>query len=121
MKKQIFVGGNLRDAARRVTNALHRAERGENVEAEDNITFVSWSALSSVMTDKRYELLRHLHQRPAESIRALSRDLERDFKRVHADVTALEAVGLIERDKDGMLTADYEEIRASISLENSAA
>lgn len=67
------------------------------------------------MTDRRYELLRHLHSHPAPSIRALARDLGRDFKRVHADVAALEAIGLIERD-EGMLRADYDEIRAAILI-----
>ena len=116
MKKQIFVGGNLRDAASRVGEAWRRAERGEAAEAEDNVTFTSWSALASVMTEKRYELLRHLHRLPTPSIRALARDLGRDFKRVHEDVTALEAIGLIERE-DGMLRADYDEIRAAILMD----
>lgn len=116
MKKQIFVGGSLRDAANRVSEAWHRAERGETVEAEDNVTFASWSALASAMTEKRYELLRHLHRHPAPSIRALSRDLGRDFKRVHEDVTALEAIGLIER-QGGVLRADYDEIRAAILMD----
>ncbi len=120
MKKAIVVGGSLREAAGRVADAWHRAERGETVEPQDTLTFITWSSLASVMTDRRYELLRHLHDRPAVSIRALARDLGRDFKRVHADVTALEAVGLIERE-DGMIRADYDEIRTSISLAPRAA
>jgi predicted transcriptional regulator len=120
MKKQVFVGGSLRDAAKRVSEAWRRAEIGEGSDVEDNVTFVSWSALASVMTDRRYELLRHLHQRPAESVRALSRDIGRDFKRVYEDVKALEAVGFIER-SDGWLHADYDAIRATILLDASAA
>lgn len=116
MKKQIIVGGSLRDAAKRVSEAWHKAERGEAAEAEDNVTFASWSALASIMTEKRYELLRHLHRHPSPSIRALSRELGRDFKRVHEDVTALETIGLIER-QDGMLRADYDEIRAAILMD----
>ncbi len=119
MKKQVFVGGTLKEAAARVAEAWRRAERGEAVEA-DNITFVSWAALASHMTEKRYELLRRLHRQPAVSIRALARDLGRDFKRVHEDVTALEAIGLIERE-DGLLRADYDEIHASIRLDAPAA
>ncbi len=120
MKKQIIVGGTLGDAADRVADAWRRAERGETVETEDNVTFLSWSALASRMTDKRYELLRRLHRTPAVSIRALARDLGRDFKRVHEDVMALQAIGLIERE-GGLLRADYDEIRASILLEAPAA
>ena len=120
MKKQVLVGGTLREATGRVAEAWRRAERGEAVEAEDNVTFVSWAALASHMTEKRYELLRHLHEHPAASIRALARDLGRDFKRVHEDVTALEAIGLIERE-DGLLRADYDEIHASLRLDAPAA
>ena len=120
MKRTIIVGATLADAARRVAEAWRRAERGEPVEPEDNVTFVSWSGLASHMTEKRYELLRRLHREPAPSVRALARDLGRDFKRVHEDVKALEAVGLIDR-ADGMLRADYDEIRASIRLDGEAA
>jgi predicted transcriptional regulator len=98
MKKTIIVGGSLKDAGARVADAWRRAERGEPVEPEDHVTFVSWSALASRMTDKRYELLRRLHRQPAVSVRALARDIGRDFKRVHEDVKALEAIGLIERE-----------------------
>ena len=120
MKKQVQVGGSLRAASQRVATAWRSAERGEMVSPQDNVTFVSWTALASVMTEKRYALLRHLHQKPAVSIRALSRDIGRDFKRVHEDVTALEAIGLIERG-GGELHVDYDVINASISLSGAAA
>ena len=57
---------------------------------------------------------------PASSIRALARDLGRDVKRVHADVTAVERIGLIDRDGTA-LWADYSEIQTSILLEVPAA
>lgn len=120
MKKQLIVGGTLRDAAKRVGTIWTAALNGEVPEAQDNVTFVSWSALSSVMTDKRHALLKHLHQNPEKSIRALSRGLGRDFKRVHEDVTALESVGLIERDEDGTLTAHYNQIQATILIDAAA-
>jgi len=114
-KRTIIAGGSLEDAARRVADAWHRAERGEVREAEDNVTFVSWSGLASVMTDRRHDILRHLHARPAPSVRALARALGRDYRRVHADVAALESVGLVERDAEG-LHADYDEIRTVIAI-----
>ncbi len=113
MKKTIVVGGSLHEAAARVADAWRRAEQGEPVEPQDTLTFLSWSSLASVMTERRYELLRRLHAHPAASVRALARDLGRDCKRVHEDVAALEAVGLIGR-VDGMIRADYDEIRSTI-------
>lgn len=119
MRKKVRVGGSLGEAARRVVEAWHRAERGEKAAPQDNITFLSWSALAAVMTDKRHELLRHLHRHPVPSIRALSRALGRDYKRVYEDVRALAAVGLVEID-NGVLSADYDEIQACIKVNEAA-
>lgn len=119
MKKKVHVGGTLRDAGRRVVTAWNRAQKGEKVRPEDRVTFVSWSALASVMSDQRHDLLRHLHAHPEPGIRALSRALDRDYKRVYQDVKALTMVGLIE-ERDGMLRADYDEIQTSITLGSAA-
>jgi len=116
MTKTIIVGGTLRDAATRIAEAWHRAERGEAVEPQDTVTFLKWSSLASVMTDRRHDLLHHLRSHPAPGIRALARELHRDYKRVHQDVAALTAVGLIERTPEGMLTAGFSEIHTTIPL-----
>ena len=100
--------------ARRFIDAWHRAELGEAVE-EHHLSFESWAGLTSVLTPKRLELLRHLRRHPAVSIAELARTLGRDYKRVHADVEALTAAGLIDRTPAG-LRADYREIRASIAV-----
>jgi predicted transcriptional regulator len=119
MNKAIVVGGSLGEAAARVVDTWKRAERGEAVTPQDRVTFATWSALAAVMTDKRHALLQHLHRAPVAGIRALARELGRDYKRVYQDVQALAAVGLIERD-GGLLRADYDEIRASIRLDPAA-
>jgi predicted transcriptional regulator len=111
---EVHVGGGFDEMADRVARAWHRAERGETVR-EDHLTFVSWDALAGVMTNKRLELLRHLHRETAASVAALARRLGRDYKRVHEDVEALASAGLIERDARG-LRADYNQIRAVIAL-----
>jgi predicted transcriptional regulator len=115
-RRNIYVGSTLQDAAKRVAKKWKEVARGERVVSEDNITFVSWDAFASVMTGKRHELLRHLHRHPAPSVLALSRALGRDYRRVHADVAALERVGLVERGDEGALRADYKEIVTVIPL-----
>lgn len=85
------------------------------MEPADNVTLASWSALASVMSDKRHELLKHLHRHPTPSLRALARELGRDYKRVYEDVAVLASVGLVERDAEG-LHADDDEIRTVIAL-----
>jgi predicted transcriptional regulator len=120
MKKTITVGGSLREAGERFVEAWERTRQGKAVEPQDNVTFVSWSALSSVMTDKRFELLRHLREHPAASIRGLARDLGRDFKRVHEDLAALERVGLVDHAADGTWRVDWDEIHTAIRLHSAA-
>ena len=110
----IHVGGTFADTKARILDAVARAKRGETVR-EDHITFASWEALARVMTTKRFQLLRHLHSSPEVSVAALARSLGRDYKRVHEDVEALSAAGLIERGDRG-LRADYDEIRTQIAL-----
>jgi predicted transcriptional regulator len=114
-KVTVHVGGGYDQVAKRVAKVWRRAEQGERVQAEDHVTFANWRALAGVMTDKRFELLRHLHRHPEPSVAALARSLGRDYKRVHEDVDVLVAAGLIERDAAG-LRAEYEEIRTVVAL-----
>ena len=113
-KLEIHIGGTFADTKRRVLDAVARAENGP-FEAEEHVTFQTWDALVSVMTSKRFELLRQLHARPEASVASLARTLIRDYKRVHEDVEALENAGLIQRGEQGLHTG-YDEIRARIAL-----
>lgn len=113
-KLDIHVGGGFKDTKRRVLGAIARDRAGEDV-CEDHVAFASWDALASVMTAKRFAMLRHLHRQPEATVAALARSLKRDYKRVHEDVEALSGAGLIERSEDG-LRADYDEIRTQIAL-----
>jgi len=120
MKKRVVVGGTLEAAGRRVVEAVRRAALGRRVRPSDTTTFVTWSALAKVMTDKRHALLIHLRSTPAVSIRALARDVARDYKRVHDDVTALERIGLIER-RNGRLVVGFDEIVTVVPMKKAAA
>jgi predicted transcriptional regulator len=111
---EIHVDESTEAMAQRFVDAWHRAERGEAVE-EHHLSFESWAGLTSVLTPKRLELLRHLRRQPAVSVAELARALGRDYKRVHADVEALAAAGLIDRTPSGLRT-DYGEIHARIAV-----
>ena len=113
-KTRVHVGGSLRGAADSILADVARFEGGETID-ERHVVFENWQALFSVMAPKRYELLHHVHRHPEPSVRALARSLERDFKRVHEDVKALVAAGLLEQDAEG-LRAEYERIDTSIAL-----
>jgi predicted transcriptional regulator len=109
---QVHIGDTLDDMGHRFVDAWHRAERGELTQenAERHVGFESFEIFSRIMTPRRLELLRHVHRRPARSIRALAMALGRDYRRVHQDVEALVQAGLLDRDEQG-LRADYETLK----------
>jgi predicted transcriptional regulator len=111
---KVIVGGTIEDDAAAFIDAWRRAERGEDVN-ERVLSFESWEGLAKVMTGERYRLLRHLHEHPEPSISALARALKRQYRRVHADVTALEDAGLLDR-SEGAVRATADRIRADIQL-----
>jgi len=116
MRKIVTVGGTLEESGKNLIAVIDRVERGESVDPTDRVNFASWSALASVMTDRRLELLQHLRRHPAENIRQLATALGRDYKRVYEDVTRLEQAGLIDRDELGRLCVLWTEIQALIKL-----
>jgi predicted transcriptional regulator len=113
-KLEVHVGDSLEERGRRFISAWHRLEKGQRIR-ERHLSFESLEGLLSVLTPKRWELLRHVHRRPAASIRALSIELGRDYRRVHQDVSALSAAGLLQRE-GGAWRADYDAIESTFRL-----
>ncbi len=111
----VTVGGSAEDDAAAFVDAWERTERGQHVEPQRVLAFESWEGLSAVLTNERYRLLRHLHGHPEASVSALARSLGRQFRRVHADVTALEGAGLVDR-STGTVRTTADRIRADIQL-----
>ena len=109
---QIHVDGSFDDTERRVLDVVARHESGEAV-TEHLLTFENWQTFARVVTANRLELLRHVYRTPARSVLALARALGRDHKRVHEDVGALVAAGLLDRDNAG-LKADYNNIQIAM-------
>jgi predicted transcriptional regulator len=111
---KVTVAGSLADDAAAFVDAWHRTERGEAV-AEHVLAFESWEGLAKVLTGERLRLLRHLHAHPEPSVSALARALNRQYRRVHADVAALEQAGLLER-SGGTVHATADRITAEVRL-----
>lgn len=112
---KLVVGGSLEEDLAGFVDAWKRAERGETVASERVLAFESWEALASVLTGERYRLLRHLHAHPMPSVNALAGALGRQYRRVHADVVALEEAGLIDR-SHGEVRATADRLQAEVRL-----
>jgi len=111
---QIHIGDTAEDFGARFIKAFHRAERGDTV-SERHLSFDCFATLAKVLTPRRMEMLRYLHQTPVPSVNVLAKALKRDYRRVHADVQALADAGLVDRDEAGF-SAPYDVISTRIAL-----
>jgi predicted transcriptional regulator len=112
-KVNVHVGA-MEEMGRRFVSAWRRLETGEKVR-ERHVTFEDLPGLLNALSPKRWELLREVRREPAPAVRVLASRLERDYKRVHGDVDALSAAGLLVRDETG-LSAAYDVIPADFDL-----
>ncbi|MEK7876596.1 MAG: hypothetical protein AAB325_10445 [Pseudomonadota bacterium] len=106
--------GSVEEMGKRFAHAWRRLERGEKVR-ETHLTFFDLETMMATLSPKRLALLKHVRRHPASNISELAKTLGRDYKRVHADVSALVQAGLIVRDENG-IRAPYDSIQATVSL-----
>jgi predicted transcriptional regulator len=105
------------ESAQEFVKAWRRAEAGEPAEAPvERLYFQDLGTLLQVLTPRRLELLKALHEAGPYSVRALAKRLQRDYKNVYNDAQALERVGLIVRTADKRLSAPWEKVVAEINL-----
>lgn len=86
----------------------------------DILQFESPTALFRMLTPKRWALIERLQKLGPSSVRGLARELERDVKRVHEDVTALIECGFVARTDDRKLHVPYDVIHADFDLRAAA-
>ena len=104
------------ESAMEAVEAWERAERGDAPEEPvDRLYFQSLETLLSVLSTRRLDLLKVLHESGPSSVRALAKRLNMDYKNVHQNVALLENVGLIQR-KGEKVSAPWERIIAEIRL-----
>lgn len=87
--------------------AMDAVESGDAPPAV--VSFATLGELRKILTDRRIELLRELINTDgaAESISALARKLDRDYRTVHNDVTLLETYGLLFLVSEGQAKRPY--------------
>ena len=84
-------------------------------EPVERVFFESIDAANRLLTPKRVELLRLLHDAGAMNTHELAKQLSRDYKNVRQDVLALSEIGLII--KEGRrLTAPWRKVTMEFNL-----
>jgi predicted transcriptional regulator len=104
--------GDARDALDRFEAAWNRRLEGRRMAALHVLSMADLPLLLRTLTPARWELLERLRDAGPLSIYELAKRLERDYKNVHTDVTALAKIGLIERAADGGVSVPWDVVRA---------
>ncbi len=117
MKKQISIEiGDAATTAKEFIDVWKLAERGEKVQEQHRLHFENLEVLLKTLTPGRWALLKKLHANGPMSIRALAKDLGRDYKNVHTDVRCLEKIGLIGRTKNDRIKVPWDIVEARLLL-----
>lgn len=119
MKKQnikVTIGDRY-DMAKEFIETWQQAEAGHIPnQVEEKIYFKDDRALFKVLTPKRCELLRYVHDHGKTAILALAKQLNRDYRNVYQDVKELSQAGLMIKDKMGEYSVPWNAIVTEISL-----
>ncbi len=113
-KIKVSIGGSAREDAAAFVDAWHRIEAGEALD-ERHLSFESLEGLMTVLTTRRFEILKDVHRRPAPSVAALAKRLNRNYRNVYDDVSALTNAGLLSR-SGTQVRAEYDVIEARMTL-----
>ena len=104
---------NFQERALKIARAL---DQGEDVSRQAHLSFPDMETLLTVLTPKRFGLLRTLRQTGPSSVRALAEAVGRDYKAVHTDVAALIDHGLIERQAKDRVAVLWDHVHADMRL-----
>lgn len=102
---------------------LRALEAGEEMTDRYVLSLPDEAALARLLSAKNLELLRAIASEDPESIRALARAVDRDIKNVSTALDDLEALGLVEFERDGQAkqpTIWYDDIEVAVDLRSGA-
>ena len=110
----------LESFARRSMEMARWLDQGVRTQSKGHVSFESMEGLLKVLTPNRWRLLRVLRRLGPVSVRALARELKRDYRGAHADAAALIDAGLIERNDEGKIFVPWTRITAEMALDVAA-
>jgi predicted transcriptional regulator len=104
------------DALDRFEAAWNRVAEGRPMKPLRVLMLDDLPALLRTLSPARCTLVEILRKAGAISIYELSKRLERNYKNVHSDVTQLVALGVIDRDADGLVSVPWDLLRAELAF-----
>lgn len=94
------------------------AEAGTSVDYR--LHFESARALFAELTPARIELLDTLRRSGPCSVYALAREAQRNYSNVHTDISALERLGLVQRDDSEAVFVPFAVVEIHLALSTAA-
>jgi len=117
MPKTLYVRVSTRDdALDRFEAAWHLASGRKAPAPLALLSFADLPLLVKKLSPARWELLKRLKAAGPQTIFALAKLLERDYKNVHTDVTQLTVLGLIEKTEGNLVRVAWEAVLAELKL-----
>jgi predicted transcriptional regulator len=112
----VTVGGSVAGSLARARSAMETLQRGKTPQPHFGVGFAQVGQMLAVFTPKRWELIATLRESGPLTTADLARKLRRDYKNVHADVTALAEWLAVERMDDGRVNVPWSEIVVDLKL-----
>ena len=113
MKMVVLDARSPDEAFSEITSALKTGKTQKHAR----ISFATPELLWSVLTAKRWELLKALCGVGPVSMREAARRVGRDVKAVHTDATALLLAGVLDRTPEGRIEFPYEAVKVEFVLQ----
>lgn len=114
MKAIIEIAGDT-EMHRRAIGAARALAAGKVEAADYRLGFTSTGEVFAELTAERLRTLETLRREGAQSVYALAKTLGRNYSNVHRDVQRLMALGLVERDDDGV-RVPFDELEIHVPL-----
>ncbi len=119
MKARILhvrVGERPEAGLARAAGVMEALEQGRQPAPYFGISFADMGPMLALLTPQRWALIAVLREGGPMRIAGLARQLGRDYKNVHQDVTALMTWHVLERDEAGRVRVTYDEIVLDVKL-----
>ncbi len=96
------------------SKAAHGAANGEY--QGEYLNFEAPAQFFGKLTERRWEIIRHMQSANAMSVRELARRLARDPKRVLEDIRVLIQLGIFEKNEDDKIVCPFADIHVDMHL-----
>jgi predicted transcriptional regulator len=83
------------------------------------VSFATWELMNRILTPKRIAIIKALCGQQPLAIREIARRVERDYKGVHSDITALVKAGVVATTPQGV-SFPYDRIHVEFDIQTAA-